>query len=153
MVLLALNFRRSSLAHGTPPHIDLNYFDTPIPTLEDLRPPNSDITDEIASQSFVALCTLSCILGSTLRQIYRLTSSVTYQNLPDLQALKSTLEEWKDNLPITLKKYIVTGSLFAQGTLNLRLAYLALNQLLARLSLDVSSASGSPRRPLMQMRP
>ena len=126
---------RSSLAHGTPPHVSPTQFDTPLPQAYDPSTEALSRGEETISESFIALCSLTLILGQALQLIYDLKQPHGRDNGDSLQAIQNYLNKWLST----------HGTLFLstenehhreQGFQNLRISYLTLNQLLARLELD-----------------
>ena len=131
---------RSSLCHGAPPHINQSHFNVPLPKGNDIVPHGfTDTGIGFASPCFIALCSLTKVLGNILSHIYDLSpleSEVGFQKLRDL---RTNLDEWQKDLPPELASQILgDGAEVGRGVLNLKLSFLALDQLLCRLTLNVS---------------
>jgi hypothetical protein len=94
----------------------------------------------IAASSFVALTTLTEVLGQCLEYVYRLPGSTrfpTHQDPITPLDLEMLLIEWEDSLHDTLRRRIIRGTdLIAPGTANLRLCYLSVKLQIRRNQLD-----------------
>ncbi|KAK3624918.1 hypothetical protein LTR56_020732 [Elasticomyces elasticus] len=131
----------SSLAYGTPPHIHPSQCDVPTPAAEDIFGTSAASDRMTAAECFVALITLTQVLGHCLEHVYKLDSFVTDTDLhPDLDSLLVT---WEDSLPTDeLRRSVLRGTrLNAPGTANLRLAYLSVRLLICRSRLNHVNSS------------
>ncbi|KAL2812969.1 fungal-specific transcription factor domain-containing protein [Aspergillus granulosus] len=131
----------ASLSHGTPPHIHRSQWDVPLPDSDSL------LVDLSASQrlpadarvqgghSFVALCSLTSILGQILPLIYALEIQPLESSFRTLRRHETTLNEWEESLPSWLRPTSPAFERKAAGALNLQLSFLAAKLCLARTAL------------------
>jgi hypothetical protein len=124
---------RCSLAYGTPPMIHRNHHDVPIPTLEDLIT-SANPTQISATNTFIALMTLTEVLGRALEYVYNLSSKDFLSSPSDLEHL---LTSWEDSLDDSLRRLVIRGTgLTGPGAANLRLSYLSVKLLIRRYQLN-----------------
>lgn len=128
------NFR-TSLAHGTPPHIQKTQYDVPPPTIEYLRQSSMEANNsrfEITAKVFISLVALSEVLGLFLQYVY----SVRRERLTTTD-LELALNQWTEKLEGPCRRIVLHGShLEVNGAANLRLAYLTAKLLLQRIQLE-----------------
>ncbi|KAH7342732.1 C6 transcription factor [Rhexocercosporidium sp. MPI-PUGE-AT-0058] len=134
--------RWGSFAHGTPSNISSKHYDVPIPSLKMLLP-NSSVSVEHrrSSESFIALCHLSEILGQALPLVYDLEGQNQKDTSKIIRRIEADLDEWEDTLP----NYLSYDSHQAavSGSSSLRLCFLSLKMLICRISLHAISQQGS----------
>ncbi|KIA75865.1 Zn(II)2Cys6 transcription factor [Aspergillus ustus] len=131
----------ASLSHGTPPHIHRSQWDVPLPDSDSL------LVDLAAGQglsadsrvqgghSFIALCSLTTILGQILPLIYALEIQPLETSFRTLRRHETTLNEWEESLPSWLRPTSPVFERKAAGALNLQLSFLAVKLCLARMAL------------------
>ena len=136
MVMIVANYIRGSLAHGTPPNINSNYYDVPLPTLETVLRPNTGEYDKRCSECFISLCRLTEILVKVLPLIYGLRNISPRDVRQVLRNVETNLEDWEDKLPDPLKAALA-GRGSVSGSRSLRLNFLSLKMLMCRVSLHV----------------
>ena len=133
---------RFSLAYGTPPLIHRTQYDVPFLRVEDLCKPNSTASQISAASCFVALTTLTDVLGHCLEHVYRLDND--YIRRPDIAPfdLERLLTDWEDSLDEHLRRLVIRGTgLVAQGAANLRLSYLSVKLLIRRSQLEYDKST------------
>ncbi|KAK1248524.1 hypothetical protein MKX08_006744 [Trichoderma sp. CBMAI-0020] len=127
--------RWTSLAHGTPPHIQKAQYDVPPPTVEYLRQSSTEANSsrfEITAKVFISLVALSEVLGLFLQYVY----SVRRERLTTTD-LELALNQWTEKLEGPCRRIVLLGShLEINGAANLRLAYLTAKLLLQRIQLE-----------------
>ncbi|KAL3493915.1 fungal-specific transcription factor domain-containing protein [Aspergillus germanicus] len=140
----------ASLSHGTPPHIHRSQWDVPLPDSDSL------LVDLSAGQafpgdvrvqgghSFVALCSLTTILGQILPLIYALESQSLDHSFRTLRRHETTINEWEESLPSWLRPTSPAFERKAAGALNLQLSFLAVKLCLARMALLEIHRSSEP---------
>lgn len=133
-------YLRCSLGYGTPPLIHRTQHDIPVLTAEDLYNQGASNDQILASSCFVALTTLTEVLGHCLEQVYHLGSSKTEDTSPfDLENL---LTRWEDSLNDDIRRLVIRGTkLIGPGAANLRLSYLSVKLLIRRSQLDWARVS------------
>ncbi|KAI5925211.1 fungal-specific transcription factor domain-containing protein [Camillea tinctor] len=129
---LLIHDRWSSLAYGTPPHIQRGFYDVPLPRIEYFS--NHPIpTDSEAILIFIALSGLTDVLGYYLHHLYCLNRDT---NTP-VRNLELRLNQWVESLEDRVRWIITRGTqLTLPGAANLRLSYLSLQLLTHRIQLD-----------------
>lgn len=85
----------SSIAHGTPPNIQRENYDVPLPT--------SNTSGEGSSLSFRHLSSISEVLGDTLPLVYALRMDPKDAE-KRVRRIECRLDVWVDELPTTLKE-------------------------------------------------
>ena len=110
--------------------------DTPLPQLQDLARLDASSKDKTAIKSFIALCTLTQILESTLQYIYDLGQRNIEKSYSTLDHLQVALTNWCSSLDTDLSFVNFENGSVREGLLNLHISYLAIAQLIARLQLD-----------------
>lgn len=111
--------------------------DVPVPTAEDLCNPESSPDQIFAASCFVALTTLTQVLGHCLEHVYDLEKD--FLKKPDASPfeLETLLANWEDSLDDTFRRLVIRGTkLVGPGAANLRLAYLSVKLLIRRSQLD-----------------
>ena len=132
---------RCSLAYGTPLQIQRAQHDVPIPSWDNLGQPSSSSSESGALDIFIALVTLTEVLGHYLEHIHSISKSFQpfKMTATDLEQL---LLVWEEYLGSNIRRVVLRGTgLSAPGAANLRLSYLAVKLLLAQLYLDQETAS------------
>lgn len=130
---LQIHDKWSSLAHGTPPHIQRSQHDVPPPEPHHFSFETEERSDAIAV--FIALYGLTEVLGECLHSLYDLSQKeqVTDSNL------EFRLNSWVESLAGPVRGVILRGhNLSLPGAANLRLAYFATLLLLRRMELEAS---------------
>lgn len=124
---------RSSLAHGTPPHIQRSQHDVPGPR------PCSDGDDD-ATAVFIALYGLTEVLDEHLQRLYHVRPGTATQHHTTTASLELALNTWVAGLSGPARAVVRRGhrdrDLSAPGAANLRLAYLSVRLLLQRMELE-----------------
>ncbi|RDW68323.1 hypothetical protein BP5796_08980 [Coleophoma crateriformis] len=96
-----------SLAHGTPSCINSTQYDVPPPTLDMLKSTvNSSRAHEKSLEGFIALCSLTEILGRVLPLVYDLKGNTQKETLKTIRRVETDLDEWEDSLP----EYLIRNS-------------------------------------------
>lgn len=145
---------RSSLAHGTPPHIQRSQHDVPPPEphhfLLPTEPPETREHEPDATAVFIALYGLTEVLGECLHSLYDLRPQSHKQQQQQqgpglfIQVADSSLEfrlnSWVESLKGPVRGVILRGHNLSRlpGAANLRLAYFATLLLLRRMELEAS---------------
>ncbi|KAF3068023.1 hypothetical protein CFAM422_008085 [Trichoderma lentiforme] len=132
---LLVHDRWTSLAHGTPPHIQKAQYDVPPPTLEYLSEgliDGNNPRSELRTNIFISLVTLSEVLDRFLQYVYCVGRDK--QTTTDLE---HALHRWVETLEGPCRRIVLRGShLDVTGAANLRLAYLTAKLLLQRIQLE-----------------
>lgn len=125
---------RTSLAHGTPPHISDTQYDVPPPTMEYLCENPSDERQEQMASVFIALVKLTDVVYHHLQYIYSVDKDRPNHTTTELEL---ALNNWVESLTGTVRLTILRGShLDVPGASNLRLSYLTTRLLLQRVELE-----------------
>ncbi|KAL4943982.1 hypothetical protein BDV06DRAFT_123172 [Aspergillus oleicola] len=131
----------ASLSHGTPPHIHKSVWDVPLPDSDSLmvhitagEPLPSDARVQ-GAHSFIALCSLTTLLGRILPLIYVLEIQPLETAFRTLRRHETTLNEWEELLPSWLRPTSPNFERKAAGALNLQLSFLAVKLCLSRIAL------------------
>lgn len=128
---------RSSLAYGTPLQINRKQFDVPIPKVEQLCRHEESTSQPRSAYIFVALITLTEVLGHILEHIYDVVSPPMGMSETLSTTFESLLSEWEDSQSDGIRRMIFRGTnLEDPGAANLRLAYLGVKFLLKRWRLS-----------------
>ncbi|KAL4915463.1 fungal-specific transcription factor domain-containing protein [Aspergillus aurantiobrunneus] len=131
----------ASLSHGTPPHIHKSVWDVPLPDSDSLlvsMTPGEALSSDARVQgarSFVALCSLTVLLGQILPLVYVLETRPLENSFRALRRYETTLNEWEEGLPSWLRPTSPTFERKAAGALNLQLSFLAVKLCLSRITL------------------
>ncbi|KAL5334965.1 fungal-specific transcription factor domain-containing protein [Aspergillus crustosus] len=141
----------ASLSHGTPPHIHKSVWDVPLPDSDSLlvnitsgEPFSLDSRIQ-GGHSFVALCSLTTILGQILPLIYVLETQPLEISFRTLRRHETTLNEWEEGLPSWLRPTSPGFERDTAGALNLQLSFLAVKLCLSRIALlEIHRSSDSP---------
>lgn len=144
----------SSIGHGTPPTINPQYHDVPIPTCSiETRIGTEPLHFAQSHDTFIHLCKLSRILGDMLPLVYSLQET-SGDILRRLRKTECALDDWEVELPEHLQR-IRTDPGIVNGLSNLHFAYLSLRVLLCRLyykaALGDSNKSSEARRYYLAM--
>ncbi|CAK1363200.1 putative transcriptional regulatory protein [Cercospora beticola] len=137
----------ASLAHGTPPLIQSQNCDVPLPNFDTEE---SHISDTQSSQSlFVQLCKLSQILGQLLPFVYTLKNDPA-DTMRSLRRVECLVDDWETELPASLQ-HAGSGDCLTNGVSNLRFCHLTIKLLLCRIAFKTTtsdvSASPAEARP------
>ncbi|KAL4961877.1 Zn(II)2Cys6 transcription factor [Aspergillus stella-maris] len=140
----------ASLSHGTPPHIHKSIWDVPLPDSDSLmvhmtasEPLPSDVRVQ-GAHSFIALCSLTTLLGRVLPLIYVLEVQPLESAFRALRRHETTLNEWEELLPSWLRPTSPSFERRAAGALNLQLSFLAVKLCLSRIALLELHRSDEP---------
>lgn len=125
---------RSSVAHGTPPLIQRQNYDVPLPHTV-LGEHDSD-AHKHSSATFLHLCQLSQILGDLLPHVYALRPGPEHVSR-QIRRLECALDEWQSALPSYLDMSIEPVEQ-VNGASSLHFCFLSLHLLLCRVSYKVS---------------
>jgi hypothetical protein len=91
----------------------------------------------MGASCFIALTTLTQVLGHCLEHVYHLERGLPSQQEDSPHRLESLLTGWEDSLDDNLRRLVIRGtSLNGPGVANLRLCYLAVKLLIQRTQLD-----------------
>ncbi|KAL4733329.1 fungal-specific transcription factor domain-containing protein [Aspergillus similis] len=141
----------ASLSHGTPPHIHKSVWDVPLPDSDSLMvsiTPGEDLSSDARVQgahSFIALCTLTTLLGQILPLIYVLKVQPLETSFRELRRHETALNEWEEGLPSWLRPTSPVFERKAAGALNLQLSFLAVKLCLCRIALlEIHRSNESP---------
>lgn len=137
-------YKRSSFAHGAPTLISKNQYDVPVPNVAALVTPKKDSAQRIESaQCFVALCTLTEILGEILPLVYDRRQRASAEVSRLLRRLETDLDNWEDTEPAisVLRDGNDAYNQSFGGSSSLRLGFLATKMLICRISFRVSIPS------------
>ncbi|KAL4901047.1 hypothetical protein BDW74DRAFT_187905 [Aspergillus multicolor] len=141
----------ASLSHGTPPHVHKSVWDVPLPDSDSLMvritPGEALSTDGRVqgAHSFIALCSLTTLLGQILPLIYVLEIQPLETSFRTLRRHETTLNEWEEGLPSWLRPTSPAFQRKAAGALNLQLSFLAVKMCLSRIALlEIHRANESP---------
>ena len=133
---------RTSLAHGTPPHISKSHYDVPPPTLEYLCLGQTEGHQARSAAVFLALMGLTEVLDQLLQHIYNFNKD----KMQSLTSLELALNNWIESLTGTVRLTILRGShLEVPGAPNLRLSYLTARLLLQRIELEADKHLYEPQ--------
>lgn len=136
---LEIHDKWSSLAHGTPPHIQSFQHDVPAPKPHHFQAPSETGECSDATAVFIALYGLTEVLGECLHSLYDLSRKQTVTD----SSLEFRLNSWVESLANPVRSIILRGhNLSLPGAANLRLAYFATLLLLRRMELEASRAKG-----------
>ncbi|KAL6234327.1 hypothetical protein BDW75DRAFT_241228 [Aspergillus navahoensis] len=141
----------ASLSHGTPPHIHKSVWDVPLPDSDSLLvsiTPGEDLSPDARVQgahSFIALCSLTTLLGQILPLIYLLEVQPLETSFRALRRHETALNEWEEGLPPWLRPTSPVFERKAAGALNLQLSFLAVKLCLSRIALlEIHRSNESP---------
>lgn len=137
---LGTDMTRGSLAHGTPPNVNPDYHDVPIPTPKDLSSSSASSEYLKSSECFIALCQLTEILQQILPLVYNLRVKPVREIRKVLRSVETELDQWEDDLPDQLQKSPEMDA-NVSGSCSLQLCLLSLKMLACRVSLHVSRLS------------
>jgi hypothetical protein len=131
-----LNVFRSSFAHGVPGNIVRNQYDVPMPTIEILVTVGKEsLLRKEAANCFIALCSLTEILGDILPLVYDIQRR--FQDMDRiLRRLEVDLDTWEDSEVVT--NIFNRDRTPVPGASSLKLGFLAVRMLLKRVGLFVS---------------
>jgi hypothetical protein len=128
---------RSSFAHGVPSNITKDQYDVPLCELQALLDSNNTSPLRVrGAKCFIALCSLTNILGDVLPLLYNLHIKTLKDASKRIRRIKVDLDEWEEEQADWL--IIESGKPPAAGSSSLQLGFLAVKMLLCRLSLKVS---------------
>ncbi|KAL4993309.1 fungal-specific transcription factor domain-containing protein [Aspergillus recurvatus] len=140
----------ASLSHGTPPHVHKSVWDVPLPDSDSLMvniAPGEDLSPDArvqGAQSFIALCSLTTLLGRILPLIYVLEVQPLETSFRALRRHETALNEWEEGLPSWLRPSSPVFERKAAGALNLQLSFLAVKLCLSRIALLEMHRSNEP---------
>ncbi|KAI1842058.1 hypothetical protein JX266_011709 [Neoarthrinium moseri] len=131
---LLIHDKWSSLAYGTPSHIQRTQYDVPSPSAAYLQQHGGATGAANAVSVFVALFDLTTnVLDYYLQHLYR----VDRERCGVIGNLEFKLNRWVETLGADVRRIITRGThLDLPGAANLRLAYLSTQLLLRRLELE-----------------
>ncbi|KAI1370184.1 fungal-specific transcription factor domain-containing protein [Hypoxylon crocopeplum] len=130
---LLIHDRWSSLAYGTPPHLQKAFYDVPQPKAE-YQLNEANTPEHLQALSvFVALSELTEVLESLLEHLYQLNKYTgTLVGDPELR-----LNRWVEGLDGDVRQIIIRGTyLHIRGAANLRLAFLSVQLLAHRIQME-----------------
>lgn len=137
VIAIQLTVTRTSMAYGTPPHLQKSTYNVPTPTIEHFTGHETSQRDIYAASVFIALYTLTETLDSYLQHIYSLDTETN----ASVRSLGFQLNSWVESLEGQIRMIIVRGTqLSFPGAANLRLAYLSVQLLQHRIELDFDRA-------------
>ncbi|KAI1767145.1 fungal-specific transcription factor domain-containing protein [Hypoxylon sp. FL1150] len=144
---LLIQDRWSSLARGTPPHIQKPFYDVPNPRME-FQQLNHGVSERRlgAFSVFIALWGLTDVLDCYLQYLYQVKKNSNIS----VGSLKLGLNRWVDSLEGDVRLIITRcTSSPIPGAANLRLAYLSVRLLTDRIEMDdARSREGTDRETL-----
>lgn len=131
---------RCSLAYGTPLQVHRAQYDVPLLKEDDICAPGAPPSQNAAASIFIALTTLTEVLGRYLEHIYAVSDTLYSSELSGAD-LERLLNEWEDSLTDDIRRLVLRGNnLNAPGAANFRLAYLSVKLLLRRIQLDLEKS-------------
>ena len=89
-----------------------------------------------SSESFIAFCQMTEILGQALPLVYDLEGNSQKDTSKVVRRIEVDLDKWEDSLPDYLSS--TSNRVTVSGSSSLRLCYLSLKMLICRISLHVS---------------
>lgn len=98
---------------------------------------NSSRAHEKSSEGFIALCSLTEILGRVLPLVYDLKGNTQKETLKTIRRVETDLDEWEDSLPDYLMRS-PGEEVAVSGSSSLHLTFLSLKMLICRVSLHAS---------------
>jgi hypothetical protein len=138
---LLIHDKWSSVAYGTPSHISASQYDVPLPCPQFFEQCTQDARESKATLVFAALAGLTDVLAHYLEVLYDTTKS----RRADTAGLEHRLNQWIDRLESSVRHIITRGNdLTLPGAANLRLAYLSVQLLLRKFTLEEDTASEDP---------
>ncbi|KAI1443576.1 fungal-specific transcription factor domain-containing protein [Annulohypoxylon stygium] len=130
---LLIHDRWSSLAYGTPPHIQRSFYDVPQPKVEYQLNRTDSSRSSSAMAIFVELSRLTDILDCYLQYLYQVDKEADAL----VANLELRLNRWVESLEGDARQIIFRGSsLHIPGAPNLRLAYLSIQLLTHRIRME-----------------
>lgn len=123
---------RASFAHGVPSHITKGQYDVPIPIFDDNNQPSQP---NRGHDCFLALCSLTEILGEVLPLVYNLGIRGCKDAGKRIRRIKVDLDEWEEACPEWMA--IGNATVPPLGSSSLKLGFLAVKMLVCRLALKV----------------
>lgn len=132
---------RSSFAHGVPTYITKNQYEVPIPNVSVLMTPGLETSTRVdAAKCFIALCTLTEILGDILPLVYERRQRVGADISKVLRRLETDLDNWEDSWPAVpiFRDREDSDAGPVSGSSSLRLGFLSAKMLICRISFRVS---------------
>lgn len=133
---------RASFAHGVPPSITRTNYDVPLPVLDDVKSTGLSPSQYQSAEVFIALSSLSEILGDVLPLIYDLQINPQKNTVKRLRKAEVDLDVWENDLPewlhIAERKPLLP---VVSGCSSLQLGFLAVKVLIQRIRLHVSKDS------------
>lgn len=139
---LLLTLIRCSLAYGTPLQVHRAQYDVPLPTVEDICPNSATTPDRATASVFVALSSLTDVLGRYLEHVYSVSRDFPQSTETSETDLEHILREWEESLCDDVRHLVLRGvHLDIPGAANFRLAYLAVKLLLRRIQLNMNKRS------------
>lgn len=129
--------RWSSFAHGVPTYITKNQYEVPIPNVSVLMTPGLETSTRVdAAKCFIALCTLTEILGDILPLVYERRQRVGADISKVLRRLETDLDNWEDSWPAVpiFRDREDSDAGPVSGSSSLRLGFLSAKMLICRIS-------------------
>jgi hypothetical protein len=116
--------------------------DVPVPTAEDLYVSGACSEQVSAIKCFVALMTLTDVLGYSLEHVYNLDKDFSRKPESSPISLENQLTAWEDSLDDSMRRVVMRGTgLVGPGSANLRLSYLSVKLLIRRCQLNYDRAA------------
>ncbi|KAF2153591.1 hypothetical protein K461DRAFT_312932 [Myriangium duriaei CBS 260.36] len=135
--LVVMLDRWCSLAHGTPLQIHRAQHDVPMLSKELLCESDASTSQTMGTSVFLALLTLTEVLGRYLENIYCVSKSPSAHSSMSSVELELLLTGWEDTLDDDIRRLAIRGvCLDMPGAANFRLAYLAVKLVLRRIQCD-----------------
>ncbi|KAI8965238.1 fungal-specific transcription factor domain-containing protein [Daldinia sp. FL1419] len=129
----------SSLAYGTPPHIQRSFHDVPQPKAEYRFSRTESGRQHDAMSVFIALSELTDVLDCYLQHLYQIGKE---PNTP-IDSLELRLNLWVEGLRDDVRQVVTRGVfLDMPGESNLRLAYLSIKLLSRRIRMESLRSRG-----------
>ncbi|KAF7528436.1 hypothetical protein G7054_g10136 [Neopestalotiopsis clavispora] len=129
---LMIHDKWSSLAHGTPFHIQDEQYDVPFPTKHLFKSQGTQPFDDQAEDVFIALFGLTRVLSHCLQHLYCII-----RDNDQISNLDFKLNYWVEKLETNVRRIITRGNfLELPGAANLRLSYISVQLLIKRLELE-----------------
>lgn len=144
--------RWSSFAHGVPTYVSKNQYEVPVPTVDVLMTSGMEnLARRKAAECFIALCTLTEILGDILPLVYDRRQKPAPELSKPLRRFQNALDDWEDSEPAaSLLKWDDNDGEIVSGSSSLKLGFLSIKMLICRVSFR--SATHFPEPDLLDMR-
>ncbi len=133
---------RSSFAHGVPTYITKNQYEVPVPSVPVLMTRGMETAErKEAAKCFIALCTLTEILGDILPLVYDRRDRSGNEMKKTLRRFETDLDQWEDSEPALSILRSRNEGRPVSGSSSLMLGFLSVKMLICRIAFRVSDNS------------